>query len=251
MVAKATSQNESLDQTCTKKKYKETDLVPFNSKNPRQKLFVDEFYGNKTPLIILNGYAGVGKTFIAMHAALSMVLDSSTHYERIFIIRSAVESGAAQGFLKGTLDEKNEPYELPYKLICRTIFKEPHDGHYAKLKADGKIEFLSTTYLRGITVENAILIVEESQNMDYTELKTIATRVGEGTRVIMTCDGAQNDLERKKKESGMPSFMRVIDNMKSGFSKTIKFELSDVVRSDFCAAFLVSEYDLSNPESIE
>ena len=228
-----------------KLKYKETDLISLELKNPRQKKFNQYFYEHKTPLIFLNGYAGVGKTFIALHAALTQVLDSSTHYEKIVIVRSAVESGASQGFLPGTLAEKNEPYELPYKLLMKKMFKEQHDLHYNNLKSMGTIEFLSTTYLRGITLDNAIIIVEESQNLDYTELKTVVTRTGVGSRVIMTGDLSQDDLCRKKKQSGMEQFMKVVSNMDNNYHRTVEFLLEDVVRSGICSAFLVSEYELN------
>lgn len=239
------------DEKLNKLKYKETDLVPFEAKNPRQKKFTQYFFDNKTPLILLNGYAGVGKTFIALHAALTQVLDQSTHYEKIVIVRSAVESGMSQGFLPGSLCEKNEPYELPYKLLLKKMFKEPNDLHYANLKTLGCIDFLSTTYLRGITLDNTIIIVEEAQNLDYTELKTIVTRAGVGSRVVLTGDVAQDDLARKKKVSGMGAFMRVVENMDHSYFKTVEFLLEDVVRSGLCSAFLISEYELNKDNQEE
>lgn len=231
--------------------YKQSDLINYNPKNPRQSKFVQYYYDNNVPLILLNGWAGTGKTYTALHAALSQVLDPSTHYEKIVIVRSAVESGMSQGFLPGLLSEKNEPYELPYKMVVGKLFNIPSESHYTNLKAQGLIEFMSTTYLRGITLDNTIVIIEECQNLDYLELKSITTRIGEGSRIILTGDITQDDLSRKKKTSGLYRYLEVLESMEHKFHKTINFELEDIERSGLCKAFIIADYKIEQENDIK
>ena len=183
-----------------------------------RKKFTQYFFDNKTPLILLNGYAGVGKTFIALHAALTQVLDQSTHYEKIVIVRSAVESGMSQGFLPGSLCEKNEPYELPYKLLLKKMFKEPNDLHYANLKTLGCIDFLSTTYLRGITLDNTIIIVEEENVLsgiqDYIEYIPLKTFISVSTSNYVDEDGFYLVyIEIEKTESLFDDFVFIVKEL--------------------------------------
>lgn len=227
-----------------KVKYKHTDLIKLEPRNKNQHKFSQYYYDQNIPLIFLNGYAGTGKTFLALHAALTQVLDESTHYERVLIVRSAVESGQSQGFLPGDMDDKNAPYELPYKMLLREdLFKEENPLHFHQLKMLGKIDFGTVNYLRGITLKNTVIIVEEIQNMDYQELHTIITRFGNGSRLILTGDIRQDDLERKRKKSGLPHLLDVLNNMPYEYHKIVDFEKGDIVRDELVKQFIISDYD--------
>lgn len=227
-----------------KVKYKHTDLIDLNPKGKRQNSFINAYFNKKNPLIFLTGYAGTGKTFLALHAALTQVLDPSTHYDKIFIVRSAVESGQSQGFLPGDLSEKNAPYEAAYVgLLREDIFKDPNPLHYQRLVELGILSFGTVNYLRGTTIKNAVIIIEESQNMDYEELYTVITRIGNGSRILVTGDIKQDDLKRKRKKSGLPHLLKVLNNMPHEYHSVIEFEKEDIQRSELCKQFIISDYE--------
>jgi predicted ribonuclease YlaK len=198
----------------------------------KQELNSDEFVG-----LILGGCAGTGKSTIALYFALKEVLNQESKYKKIFLIRNTT-SIRTSGFIPGTLDEKNSVVESPYYGICEFL-SSGNKSAYEKLKETGKIEFLSTAYLRGETFNDCIVIVEECQCMNWSELKTINTRVGQNAKIIFTGDFAQNDLIYNKNDtSGWKEFMSVTNRM-SEFRK-FTFTTEDIVRSGFVRSFIIA-----------
>ena len=195
--------------------------------------------------LFLHGIAGTGKTFIAMYLALNEVFSGSQYedseynqrlYEKVFIVRSTVPS-REQGFMPGTQKQKEAVYEEPYVDIGNKLFGRK--DAYDLLKQREKVEFRSTSFLRGCTFENCILIVDECQNMADNELHTVMTRVGENCKIIFCGDVKQDDLtsERKKEVSGLRDFMKVIRNMKE--FDFIEFMAEDIVRSALVKSYII------------
>jgi phosphate starvation-inducible protein PhoH len=188
--------------------------------------------------LLLHGVAGTGKTFISLYLALNEILKGNSSFEKIVILRSVVPS-RDMGFLPGNIKEKTRVYEDPYREICDDLFGRG-DG-YDILRNKGLIEFGTTSYLRGITFRNAIVIVDESQNMNYHELDTVITRIGENCRIIFCGDYRQSDLS-KSDRTGLIDFMRIIDNM--GCFAKIEFDVNDIVRSALVKNYIVTKLEL-------
>jgi phosphate starvation-inducible PhoH-like protein len=189
-----------------------------------------------TDAMVLYGSAGTGKSFLALYHALVEVLDPETDYEKILIVRSTVQSRNA-GFLPGTVEEKNEPFELPYIDIFSELLGRP--DAYEKLKDLGKVEFLSTAFLRGSTFNNCIIFFDEAQNCTFPEISTVATRIGKNTKMIVAGDGLQNDLIHSKTDvSGFRDFLSVASRMEE--FRTFKFTTDDIVRSGFVKSWLIA-----------
>jgi phosphate starvation-inducible protein PhoH len=191
--------------------------------------------------IFLHGCAGTGKTFISFYLALKEIMSGKTKRTKLIIIRNA-QSSKDIGFLPGTEKENLAVYEAAYKAICSELFNR--GDAYDVLKTKGIIEFHSTSFLRGTTIENAVILVDEVQNQRYSEMRTVLTRTGDNSRIILCGDTKQDDLtsERFKETSGLRDMMRVFDNMDS--MSTIHFEIDDIVRSGFVKAFIIAEYNL-------
>lgn len=188
--------------------------------------------------LLLHGVAGTGKTFISLYLALNEILKGNSSFEKIVILRSVVPS-RDMGFLPGNIKEKTRVYEDPYREICDDLFGRG-DG-YDILRNKGLIEFGTTSYLRGITFRNAIVIVDESQNMNYHELDTVITRIGENCRIIFCGDYRQSDLS-KSDRTGLIDFMRIIDKM--GCFAKIEFDTNDIVRSALVKNYIVTKLEL-------
>lgn len=199
-----------------------------------QELFFESYRAN-TEMLVLHGVAGTGKSFIAVYKALEEVLNRATHYDKLIIIRSAVQTREI-GHLPGDLAEKLEQYQLPYKQICQTLFGR-RDA-YAMLVDQGSVEFASTSFVRGLTFDDAVIIVDECQNMTWEELDTITTRVGDRSRIVFCGDYRQTDLKKTGDKSGLFKFLDVLKLMKS--YNRIEFGVEDIVRSS-----LVKEYILA------
>jgi len=183
------------------------------------------------------GSAGTGKTMCAMYLALNDVLKKGG-YEKVIIVRSAVQT-REQGFMPGSKAEKEALYSVPYSDIVNDLFSRK--DAYKILEGKGMIEFMTSSFVRGLTFDNAIIIVDECQSMTYHELDTIITRVGEGSKIVFCGDTRQNDLEISRNRSdisGLAKFLNVISRIKS--FETIKFTSADIVRSG-----LVKEYILA------
>lgn len=186
--------------------------------------------------LMLHGIAGTGKTFLALYFALQEVWDKNTPYKKVFIIRSTVAT-RNQGFMPGTKAQKEAVYEEPYGPIASTIFGR--GDAYQLMKQKNMIEFRSTSYLRGATFDDCIIVVDEMQNMSDGELHTIMTRVGQNCKIFFAGDIKQDDLTsaRFNEESGLKNFMRVISNMEE--FEFIEFHAEDIVRSDLVKSYII------------
>jgi len=188
------------------------------------------------------GSAGTGKTMCAMYLALNDVLKKGG-YEKVIIVRSAVQT-REQGFMPGSKAEKEALYSVPYSDIVNDLFGRK--DAYKILEGKGMIEFMTSSFVRGLTFDNAIIIVDECQSMTYHELDTIITRVGEGSKIVFCGDTRQNDLEISRNRSdvsGLAEFLNVISRIKS--FETIKFTSADIVRSGLVKEYILKEYILA------
>lgn len=220
------------------------NLATFAPQTPRQEQFVKSFY-NDTPMIMQLGSAGTGKSFTSLYCALSDVISKETVYDKVVIVRSAVATRDI-GFLPGGADtigseeSKLSVYEAPYKAICDEIlnFKSKN---YDNLKAKGIIEFHSTSFLRGQTFNNAIILVEECQSMNFHELSTVTSRCGVNSRLIFTGDYRQTDLIKKSSDkSGLGDFLKIVEHMPKECVDVITYKPEDIVRSGFVKEFLIA-----------
>jgi predicted ribonuclease YlaK len=211
------------------------DLRTFRPLTENQGLFFDSYKVGEY-FMMLSGSAGTGKSFIALYKALEEVMDKSNSFNRVLIVRSAVQTRDV-GFLKGSLDEKTSIYELPYEQIADTLFGKK--DAYQRLKEQGYIEFTTTTALRGLSIDNSIVIVDECQNMTWGELSTVITRIGHQSKIIFVGDTKQNDLTKKSSEvSGMPDFLTVANSMPE-FCR-IHFTPEDIVRSSLVKSWIIA-----------
>jgi phosphate starvation-inducible protein PhoH and related proteins len=186
--------------------------------------------------LVLHGYAGTGKTFISMYLALDEILNYSSEFTRVCIVRSIVSS-RNPGFLPGGPKEKASVFEEPYHEICDDLFGR--GGGYQTLKQRGIIDFTTTSFLRGRTFRNAIMIVDEPQNMTFHELDTVMTRVGDNTKIIFTGDFRQSDMDNGREKSGLIQFMNIIKQMKTNF-EYIEFGQEDIVRSGIVKDYIIT-----------
>lgn len=212
------------------------DMKTIGPLTENQRLFFDAY--DESNIMLLHGVAGTGKTFIALYHALEEVLDKSNPYKRVIIVRSAVPSREI-GHLPGDEKEKTEVYTEPYIEICGDLFSR--SDAYQRLEEQGAIKFLITSFVRGITLEDSIIIVDECQNMTDMELNSVITRVGDRSKIIFCGDFRQTDLFRKTDMSGLKKFMTIADMMPS--FKTFEFGVNDIVRSA-----IVKEYILARLE---
>lgn len=210
------------------------NLKKIHPLTPTQDIVFQEFRQEKN--LLLHGVAGTGKTFISLYLALNDILTNKSNYEKVIILRSVVPSRDI-GFLPGSIKEKTEVYEEPYKIICDDLFQRG-DG-YDILRMRRMIEFSTTSFLRGMTFKNAIIIVDEMQNMSYQELSTVITRIGDNCRIILCGDYKQSDLMRESEKNGIVHFMNILKMMKE-FS-FIEFNYSDIVRSELVKNFIIAE----------
>ena len=196
--------------------------------------------------LVAYGCAGTGKTFITLYNALCDVLDERTPYERIYLVRSLVATREI-GFLPGDHDDKADIYQIPYKNMVKYMFQMPSDADfemlYGNLKSQETIKFWSTSFLRGTTLDNAIVIVDEFQNLNFHELDSIITRVGENTRICFCGDASQSDLQKTNERNGIVDFMSVLRKMPS--FDIIEFGVEDIVRSGLVKEYILAKMELN------
>ena len=224
----------------TKAKLKIGDLRKVDPLNESQKKFFDFHNDASKQIIMAHGVAGTGKTYIAMYKALESVLNKE--FEKVLIIRSAVQSREI-GHLPGDLEEKLEQYQLPYKHIASALFTKKADNlvypdPYERLQTQKNLDFASTSFVRGLTFDDTVVIVDECQNMNDMEINSIMTRVGHQSKIIFSGDFRQTDLYKNNDKSGLKKFIQIAENMPS--FDTIEFGPEDIVRSE-----LVREYILA------
>lgn len=191
--------------------------------------------------LLLIGSAGTGKTFISIFLAMKEILESVSDYKKLIIIRNA-QSAKEIGFLPGDEKKKLEVYEVAYRSIFSELFKR--DDAYEILKQKGIVEFTSTSFLRGQTLDNCIVLVDEIQNQRYNELRTVITRLGDNSRLIMSGDSRQDDLTsvRYNEVSGLPAIVSVIKRMSE--IDIIEFTTEDIVRSGLVKSFIIAEQSI-------
>lgn len=209
------------------------DLKVIEPLTLNQKKFFDLYQHSK--ILLLHGVAGTGKTYIALYKALEEVLDKPSSITKIVIVRSAVPSREI-GHLPGDEKEKTEVYQQPYIEICANLFGRKDS--FQRLQEQHNIEFMITSFIRGITLEDSVIIVDECQNMTDMELNSIITRVGKNSKIIFCGDFRQTDLYKKTDMSGLKKFMVIADMMPS--VRTIEFQISDIVRSQLVKEYLIA-----------
>lgn len=202
-----------------------------------QETIFQQFNAGKN--LFINGSAGTGKTFVSLYLALNEIFNKpvyETDVYNITIVRSAVPTRDV-GFLPGDLNEKIAVYEQPYRNIVDSLMRQ--EGIYDKLKQNEYINFMSTSFIRGLTIDHSIIIVDEMQNMSEHELDSIITRVGEGSRILFCGDFFQTDLTDRREKAGLASFMNILDTMDC-FAH-IELKEDDIVRSGLVKEFLIQK----------
>jgi phosphate starvation-inducible protein PhoH len=202
----------------------------------QSKTFKDYYSGCN---LVLHGYAGTGKTFCALYLALAELLEGQSMYERIIIIRSAVPS-RDMGFMPGSLKEKMQMYEEPYREICDDLFDSKNAYDFLKMK--GIVQFCSSSFLRGITFNNCIVIVDEAENFTFPEIDTVITRMGNDSRLVICGDFRQTDLHKPHEKEGITQCMNIIRKMDC-FSM-VEFEKQDIVRSGLVKSYIITKADM-------
>jgi len=191
---------------------------------------------NEDNHLVLTGSAGTGKTFSAVYLGLEQVLDKGNQLEKVVITRSIVPTREI-GFLPGSMEEKMEPYSGPYRAICTELFQDTKA--YDKLVEQDAVEFLSTSYIRGTTFNDAVIIVDEMQNLTFHELDSVITRIGQNCRIIFCGDYLQSDFTKESDKNGFGKFLKIIEHM-TKFS-VITFTWADIVRSDFVRDYIMTK----------
>ena len=218
-------------------------LVNIEPLTPAQEKVL-EFWNNNQNLFMY-GAAGTGKTFVALYLALKEVLKEESPYEKVYIVRSLVSTREI-GFLPGDHEDKSSLYQIPYKNMVKYMFEMPDDNSfemlYGNLKSQETISFWSTSFIRGTTLDKAIVIVDECQNLNFHELDSIITRVGEDTKIIFCGDVHQSDLVKTNERNGILNFMSILQLMKE--FGMIEFGIDDIVRSGLIRSYLVSKMSL-------
>ena len=190
----------------------------------------------------LFGAAGTGKTFISLYLALQEIMDLKKPADKEILVRSLIPTREI-GFLPGDEEDKAALYQVPYRNMVQFMFEMPNEqafnGLYDKLKSQGSLYFLSTSFLRGLTFDNSIIIVDECQNLNFHELDTIITRVGQDSKIVFCGDFGQTDLVRNNEKNGLHDFMRILEEMKE-FNCT-EFTIGDIVRSGFVRSYLINK----------
>jgi phosphate starvation-inducible PhoH-like protein len=212
------------------------DLKTFEPLTQNQKLFFDA-YKRGDYFVALHGVAGTGKTFCALYKAIEEVLDKANPFDKIIVVRSAVQ-GREIGHLPGDVNEKMEIYEQPYRQICETLFgrKDAWD----RLEEQHHIQFISTSFIRGMSFDDAIIIVDEMQNLTYEEIDTVMTRVGYRSKILWCGDYRQTDLNKKKNDvTGILKFFDIAQHM-SAFTR-IEFTVDDIVRSSLVKDYILAK----------
>ena len=218
-------------------------LLDIDPLTDNQSKLYDSFDEDKN--IVAYGAAGTGKTFITFYNALMDVLDEHTPYEKIYIVRSLVATREI-GFLPGTHEDKADIYQIPYKNMVKYMFQMATDADfemlYGNLKTQGTVSFWSTSFLRGTTLDKAIIIVDEFQNLNFHELDSIITRVGENCKIHFCGDAAQSDLVKTNERNGILDFMKILAAMPE--FESIEFGVDDIVRSGLVKSYILNKIAL-------
>jgi len=219
-------------------------LIDIDPLTENQKRLFNSYEGGKN--LVAYGAAGTGKTFITLYNALCDVLDENSPYEKIYLIRSLVATREI-GFLPGDHEDKSSLYQIPYKNMVKYMFQMPDESSfemlYGNLKTQGTISFWSTSFIRGTTLDKSIIIVDEFQNLNFHELDSIITRVGEDSKIMFCGDATQSDLIKTNERNGIVDFMKILNIMPS--FDIIEFGAQDIVRSGLCKEYILAKMELN------
>ena len=225
------------------KEINHTNLVTIKSITDNQKLVFDSWKKEKNQFLF--GAAGTGKTFISLYLALKDVLDLKKSYDKVVLVRSLIPTREI-GFLPGDEEDKAALYQVPYQNMVQFMFEMQNEQQfnnlYVRLKGQGTLYFLSTSFLRGLTFDNTIIIVDECQNLNFHELDTIITRVGQDSKIIFCGDFDQTDLVKQNEKNGLHDFLRILEEMEE--FNCIEFTIGDIVRSGFVRSYLINKIKL-------
>ena len=225
------------------KEINHTNLVTIKSITDNQKVVFDSWTEGKNQFLF--GAAGTGKTFISLYLALKDVLDLKKPSDKVVLVRSLIPTREI-GFLPGDEEDKAALYQVPYQNMVQFMFEMQNEQQfnnlYDKLKGQGTLYFLSTSFLRGLTFDNTIIIVDECQNLNFHELDTIITRVGQDSKIVFCGDFDQTDLVRQNEKNGLHDFLRILGEMEE-FNCT-EFTIGDIVRSGFVRSYLINKIKL-------
>ena len=226
-----------------KKEISSSDLVEVKPITDNQKLVFESYKKGLNQFLF--GCAGTGKTFVSLYLAFQEVLKNETPYERVVMVRSLIPTREI-GFLPGDEEDKAALYQVPYSNMVQFMFKQPNEQAfnmlYDRLKAQGSFYFLSTSFLRGLTFDNSIIIVDECQNLNFHELDTIITRVGQDSKIIFCGDFMQTYLTKMGERNGLHDFLRILEEMKQ--FNCVEFDIGDIVRSGFVRDYLIQKTKL-------
>ena len=218
-------------------------LVDIKPLTPAQEKVYEAWQNNKH--MFLFGAAGTGKSFITMYLALRDILNEATPYKKLYIVRSLVPTREI-GFLPGDHEDKSNLYQIPYKNMVKYMFEMPDEASfemlYDNLRTQATISFWSTSFIRGTTFDRCIIIVDEFSNLNFHELDSIVTRVGQDCKIIFSGDYSQSDLIKSGERQGVLDFMKVLQTMPS--FETVEFGIEDIVRSGLVREYLVSKIQL-------
>ena len=208
-----------------------------------QKLVFDTWKQGQNQFLF--GCAGTGKTFVSLYLALSEVLRNETPYDKVIMVRSLIPTREI-GFLPGDEEDKAALYQVPYSNMMQFMFAQPNEQAfsmlYDRIKQQGSFYFLSTSFLRGLTFDNSIIIVDECQNLNFHELDTIVTRVGQDSKIMFCGDFGQSDLSKLNERNGLMDFLQILHEMEE-FNCT-EFNIGDIVRSGFVRNYLIQKTKL-------
>ena len=220
-----------------------SDLVKIEPVTDNQKVVFESYKKGKNQF--LYGCAGTGKTFITLYLAMNEVLRQDTPYDRVVMVRSLIPTREI-GFLPGDEEDKAALYQVPYSNMVQFMFKQPNEQAfsmlYDRIKSQGSFYFLSTSFLRGLTFDNSIIIVDECQNLNFHELDTIVTRVGQDSKIMFCGDFMQTDLSKVNERNGLFDFLRILEEMEE--FNCVEFNIGDIVRSGFVRNYLIQKTKL-------
>ena len=226
-----------------KKEINYSDLIKIEPITETQKQVFKSWKEGKNQFLC--GCAGTGKTFVSMYLAFEEVLRNETPYDKVIIVRSLIPTREI-GFLPGDEEDKAALYQVPYANMAQFMFKQPNEQAfnilYDRLKAQGRFYFLSTSFLRGLTFDNSIIIVDECQNLNFHELDTIITRVGQDSKISFCGDFMQSDLTKRNEKDGLHDFVKILEEMDE--FNISEFSIGDIVRSGFVRSYLIQKTKL-------
>ena len=220
-----------------------SDLVKIEPVTDNQKVVFESYKKGQNQF--LYGCAGTGKTFVTLYLAMQEVLKNDTPYDRVVMVRSLIPTREI-GFLPGDEEDKAALYQVPYSNMVQFMFKQPNEQAfsmlYDRLKTQGSFYFLSTSFLRGLTFDNSIIIVDECQNLNFHELDTIVTRGGQDSKIMFCGDFMQTDLSKVNERNGLHDFLRILEEMEE--FNCLEFNIGDIVRSGFVRNYLIQKTKL-------